>query len=475
MNELNSILKYSNFKKYLSKEDIEILLDSLEKAKMLQPLNPLDEEKNGKKEEDPAQKHPNYNSVNPFNNFKSFFRMQYMRNEELQKEFYSLVFSALFPTNQKEDNLKKLMESRQYKEAVKYMNMVNDKLLTMVMCIQSSKHQGVPLIAVEKSEKLIEYKTKVVDYMETEMKKCLDIKTTPQQEYILEKCSPNGFFFVSPAEEVFLGTELYIPKKQSLLIIHPGDKETVVSLGFLYTNENGLTRLVTLTKSLILNNNCIVYSNKGVTILDGDSGSELNFNNAFRVRASILSGVMKNKNTVLDKNGAQDWSTSNGLRYLAGAHTAEEISAAVRYINIHEPEIMYLSLGQNGPSRKAFRGLEPRYNNFLQAFLPAHVPSISILEGFVSSQIRYIMQIIYSKQTFSDTHLLPPINLSRENLFIDSVFVTSMKNSKFIAAFILKDNVHCQAINQLVKTVSTKQLKLFPDLKTKVSQMAKRR
>jgi hypothetical protein len=259
------------------------------------------------------------------------------------------------------------------------------------------------------------------------------------------------------------------------LIIHPGDKETVISIGFLYVNENGLTRLVTLTKSLILNNNWIVYSNKGVTILDGDSGSELNFNNAFRVRASILSGVMRNKNTLFDKNGAQDWSASNGLRYLAGARTAEEISAAVRYINIHEPELMYLSLGQNGPQRKAFRSLEPPYDNFIHAFLPAHVPSISILEGFVSSQIRYIMQIIPSKETFSDTHLLPPINLSRENLFIDSVYVTSMKNSKFIAAFILKDNLHCQAIKQLVKTASSKQCKLFANLKTKVSQMSNRK
>jgi hypothetical protein len=85
--------------------------------------------------------------------------------------------AGLFPKNQKEENLKKLVDSRPYREAIKYMNMVDDKILTMAMCIQSSKRQGVPLIAVEKSEKLIELKTKVVDYMEKEMKKCLDIKS----------------------------------------------------------------------------------------------------------------------------------------------------------------------------------------------------------------------------------------------------------------------------------------------------------
>jgi hypothetical protein len=95
INELSSILKYSTGNKYLSKENIEIVLDSLERAKMLQPINPLNEEKNYRKEEDQTQKNHAYNSVNVFNNFKSFFRMQYMRNEELQKEFHSLVFCKL--------------------------------------------------------------------------------------------------------------------------------------------------------------------------------------------------------------------------------------------------------------------------------------------------------------------------------------------------------------------------------------------
>ena len=449
------------------------LLHMLEEAKMLQPKSPLSTE-NHLKSEANTTKEKEFFKIGPELSFKSFLRMPYLRDAELQQEFYDLIKGSVESKERKQRRLQNLFLEPHYREAEIFLKSLDNKICRLIISIEAARPRGVPYEAVIKTEKVIALKKKTIAYMEDEMRKALENINDKNQQDILDKCNIDGPYFVSPAEEVFLGLEVYVPKKKLILIINMVSSQITVFLGFLYVNPQGRTRLVRLMRPLILSSWQLKLMKKEISITDVSGGNPLSKRDVFKIKANILSAVVAHKSHNIVYGMPLNFEHSKGLQHLASCHTEEEIVGALQYISVYEPHLMYLNLGSESESLSRKPGDALAATQFLNMFFPERRPAVSVLEAYLSSGIAPIIDLLPSRNIFPQASVISVEGLSERNFMILSVTSASVPNMKILAAFIFTSSSHVQAMKNILEENNQSHVPLVSLLERKAMALSER-